>query len=236
MSRLISMLQLSIQEPYIFLAKPAGIPSHAPNKGETGLVEELSHYLKRPVYLVHRLDSATSGAMVMALSSQSAANLALLFERRLVHKRYCLVSDRPIPSQFPFGYSSHITKRRGRLVSWPRSDVPSRAVPNAFSVFYPVARVAAYTRLEVELLSGKSHQIRLHAKDLGFSLLGDDVHGGTKFSRLMLHATTLSWEEAPGVAAAAWQVQPPLPFMKLELCEDPAQARALLAESIFTES
>lgn len=50
MSALEAKLQLSIAEPFVFLSKPAGIPSHAPDKGSTGLVEEVSRLLQRPLF------------------------------------------------------------------------------------------------------------------------------------------------------------------------------------------
>lgn len=171
--------------------------------------------------------------MVLALSSAAAAQLGALFEQRLVQKRYLLVTDRPLPSRFAFGYQSLIKKTRGRLVSWAWARGQHDFKPNAFTVFYPVARVAPYSCVEVELLSGKSHQIRLHAKDLGFPLLGDSDHGGAKFPRLMLHATSISWPATHGLEAARWHVPAPAPFMELELCRDVSQAGTLLADSML---
>lgn len=191
---------MSISFPYVeeqellLVNKPAGLSTHSPGNGEAGVVELLQQQLQRQLYVCHRLDKLTSGALVLAQSSAAAAQLTTLFERREVNKKYLLVSAKNPPLDATVEVRSHIRKYRGRFVSWPHHDEI-----NSETRFVRCGLSSLGSHWIAEPRSGKSHQIRLHARQMGFPILGDREHGGAAFRRLMLHAESLSfsWNGRP---------------------------------------
>ena len=176
------------RQDLLLVDKPVGLSTHSPGNGEEGVVELLQKQLQRPLYVCHRLDKLTSGALVLAMSKEAAAALTNLFETRQVNKRYLLVSNKTPPLPERFEVRSHIRKYRGRFVSWPRHEDL-----NAETNFSRIGQSAEGSHWLAEPKTGKSHQIRLHARQMGIPILGDKEHGGANFRRLMLHAESLSF-------------------------------------------
>ena len=168
----------------LVVAKPAGVPVAPDDSGDESLLERAKAWVKREfekpgrVYLglVHRLDRPVSGVVVFARTSKAAARLSEQFREGRVHKVYRgLVVGRP-------------RGKSGELEQWLRKD----AQRNRVEVVAPATRDAkpARTRwrvlrelggrtlLELEPLTGRSHQLRLAAaKGLGCPLLGDVKYG-----------------------------------------------------------
>lgn len=140
----------------------------------------------RKLYTVHRLDKATSGALVFATSSEIAAELTRLFEQHLVQKRYLFLTDKKI-SQQNFTYESHIEREHKVFVS--RKDKEA----NSKTTFTWLKSLGPYQLWEAIPHSGKPHQIRLHAEANGIAVLGDTEHNGAHFHRLCLHSLSLGF-------------------------------------------
>jgi 23S rRNA (cytosine1962-C5)-methyltransferase len=172
----------------LLTAKPAGIATHSPGEGRPGFVEDLMRSLGVKLWVCHRLDKETSGAIVFARTAEAAAELGKLFESHQVAKEYLFVSDRMTALSEKFIHRSHIKKFRGRFVSWK-----DHAEPNAETEFEYIKRIAQGSLWRARPKSGKPHQIRLHARDCGIKILGDRDHGGSPFDRLMLHAQRISF-------------------------------------------
>ena len=187
-SEIFNKINLKEEEGFLFVEKPPGIPTHAPGDDDLGFAELLSEKIGRKLYVVHRLDKETSGVMVFAHSSESAAALGKIFEERSAKKTYCFVTTRAIPAEREFIHRSYIKKYRGRFVSWPRHTEMNSETHFSFE-----REKEGRSLWRAEPHTGKPHQIRLHAKDLGLHILGDSSHGGPKFSRLMLHARQLAF-------------------------------------------
>lgn len=171
----------------IFIDKIAGLNTHAPEFGQRGCVEIYEEELDRKLYVVHRLDKATSGAMVFATSPELATDLTQLFEQHKIAKKYLFLTDKKI-SQKEFTYESLIVKEKNSFVSSKSSE------PNAKTTFKWLKNLGPYELWEAVPHSGKSHQIRLHAQDNGMSILGDEEHGGSPYFRLCLHSLSLGFE------------------------------------------
>lgn len=204
--------------------KPAGLVVH-PGSGNTEgtLVNGLLHFdpelaaLPR-AGLVHRLDKDTSGCLVVARTPQAHHHLVQSLKRREIHRHYqALVWGRMIAGgavDAPLG--RHPVDRRRQVV---RND-GRRAVTH-----YRVhRRLAGATLLDIELETGRTHQIRVHMQHRGFPLVGDPMYGQRgnpaglnemqrsawrAFTRQALHAIRLTLAHpASGVAI---DVSSPLP-------------------------
>lgn len=171
----------------IFVDKIAGLNTHTPEYGQRGCVEIYEEELDRKLYPVHRLDKATSGALVFPTSSEVAAELTQLFEQHKVAKRYLFLTDKKSEKK-EFTYESLITKEKSSFVSSTSKE------PNSKTSFKWLESVGPYELWEAIPHTGKPHQIRLHAEANGIAILGDEEHGGTHFNRLCLHSHSLSFE------------------------------------------
>jgi 23S rRNA (cytosine1962-C5)-methyltransferase len=171
--------------------KPAGWNTHAPDRfaGE-GLYDWLRHRAPRwaGLAIVHRLDKETSGVLVFGKTPAANRSLTRQFTERRVHKRYLLLTDRP-PKQDAFTVRSKITRVGARYASG-RTGEPAET---RFRVLPERSPVAGTVWLEAEPLTGRTHQIRVHAAEQGMPILGDSLYGGTTFARVCLHAARIEF-------------------------------------------
>ncbi len=171
----------------IFIDKIAGLNTHTPEHGQRGCVEVYEEELGRKLFVVHRLDKATSGALVFATSSELAAEISRQFEQHKVAKKYLFLTDKVI-RQSEFDYSSHISKEKNQFVSTTSQEANSK------TSFKWLKAVGPFQLWEAIPHSGKPHQIRLHAEANGIAILGDEEHNGSAFFRLCLHSLSLQFE------------------------------------------
>ena len=176
--------------------KPAGLNTHAPSPyaGE-GIYDWLRHREARwaKLAIIHRLDKETSGVMVFSKTPLANRSLTGQFAARGIRKRYLLLTDRAVrPGEF--AVKSALVRAGERYVSRP---LHARG-ETAETLFREVGKQKAEGRrsgrwqvVEAEPLTGRTHQIRVHAADQGFPILGDMLYGGTPAERVYLHAAEL---------------------------------------------
>jgi 23S rRNA (cytosine1962-C5)-methyltransferase len=176
-------------EHLLVVNKPGGMNTHAPSPyaGE-GIYDWLRHREPRwaRLAIIHRLDKETSGVMVFGKTALANRSLTGQFTRREIRKKYLLLTDRP-PKQRELTVKSKIARAGERYVG-------SRSGELAETRFRPADRQSPIpnTRLiEAEPLTGRTHQIRVHAAESGFPIFGDTLYGGSAFSRVCLHAAEL---------------------------------------------
>ena len=176
-------------EHLLVLNKPAGINTHAPSPfaGE-GLYDWLRHREPRwsNLAILHRLDKETSGVIVFGKTTTANRSLTAQFTERVVRKKYLLLTDRP-PMRADFAVKSRIARVGERYVSGRSGELAETRFRLAHFKF----QISNFKLLEAEPLTGRTHQIRVHAAENGFPILGDTLYGGTAFRRLCLHATEL---------------------------------------------
>jgi tRNA pseudouridine32 synthase/23S rRNA pseudouridine746 synthase len=187
--------------------KPAGLLS-VPGRG-TDKADSLAARVQNEfpdAFSVHRLDMGTSGLLVFARSKDMQRRLSLLFRERRMNKCYValvtgqvlssagevdlpLVSDWPNrPRQkvdFAFGRPS---LTRYRLLEYTEFSVPP-------SVQYGKRSIDA-SRVELEPVTGRTHQLRVHMAAIGHPIIGDKLYGkdsGCMAGRLLLHSRLLSF-------------------------------------------
>ncbi len=125
--------------------------------------------------VVHRLDRHTTGAMVFAKSETAHWRVARQFERRTVNKRYLAVVHGRMETladviDIPLG--KHPIAREKYAVRWDDTGKPS------VTIYRVRERYEQYTLVELELKTGRTHQIRVHLAHLGYPVAGDDMYGG----------------------------------------------------------
>lgn len=153
-----------------------------------------------PIWLIHRLDRGTSGVLLAAWDAGTAVRCRESFERGLVEKRYLALARGVLRPEGVWKDALMETRAAGKV----RVSVRAGAPPNAELHFRVVdsSRQANVSLLEVRLVTGRTHQIRVQAASRRHPVLGDDVYGDFNLNRrarqqfglrrLFLHASSLS--------------------------------------------
>lgn len=162
--------------------KPSGMMSQGSKWGDHTTIArfaELNIEPQRTAFLVHRLDRATQGIILVAHTKQAVKALTGLFEQRNITKKYQAIVD-------------------GRFIEPKvyKKDIDGRS---AYTKVSPLnyCDKNKYTLLDVEIGTGRKHQIRRHLSDDGFAIVGDRLHGEADASTecdLQLCAYSLTFE------------------------------------------
>src|SRR3954471_4295672 len=191
-SKELTLLILHEDDDLLVINKPAGINTHAPSPyaGE-GIYDWLRHREPRWAALatIHRLDKETSGVMVFSKRPLANRSLTEQFAQRKVEKRYLLQTDRPVPRN-EVTIRSTLVRLGDKYVSRPGA-VQGELAETRFKL---VDVQAGRWIVEAQPLTGRTHQIRVHAADQRFPILGDTLYGGTGSERIHLHAHELSFQ------------------------------------------
>jgi tRNA pseudouridine32 synthase / 23S rRNA pseudouridine746 synthase len=186
---------------FVVVEKPGGllsVPGRGPHNQDCVVKRIRSMFpecIEQPA--VHRLDMFTSGLMVLALTKSAHSNLSRQFQERLVNKCYIALLDgivnresgmitlsfRLDPDNRPHQIYDSIQGKTG-ITLWKKIDIQE-----------------GKTRVEFTPLTGRTHQLRLHAAHvlgLGCPIVGDRLYGrGKEGERMLLHASSLSFQH-PG--------------------------------------
>jgi len=179
-------------EDLLAVNKPPGWNTHAPSPfaGE-GIYDWLRHREPRwaSLAIIHRLDKETSGLMVFAKTPRANRSLTEQFTRRQVKKTYVLLTDRPKPHRKLKAVST-LVRSGEKYLSRPLHA----GAMVAETRFQLISSREGLSTVEAEPLTGRTHQIRVHAAEHGFPVLGDTLYGGSPAKRLYLHAEELTFE------------------------------------------
>ncbi len=205
-------LSVMYEDPHIIvLNKPPGLVVHPAPGNYTGTLVNalLYHYGSLPSLgagggadareragIVHRLDKDTSGVMVVARTQEALRSLSAQFRNRVVRKKYIALVAGVIKKgsgTIEVGLGRHVKERK-------KISVHTHKAHEAVTDFVVKERYPNATLVEVEIKTGRTHQIRVHMAHVGHPVLGDRVYGGGKsekygeriIGRQMLHAESLS--------------------------------------------
>jgi 23S rRNA-/tRNA-specific pseudouridylate synthase len=163
---------LLMRDDWLAVDKPAGMPTQPPRDRVQLSLEEILRAQHKRIWLVHRLDTPTSGVVLFARSSEAAARLSRLFASRELRKIYVARVDPPVDREMTI-------------------DTPIDG-KDASTIVRPRER----DMLEAEIRTGRTHQIRRHLSSIGHPVIGDHRYGSTiNASRLMLHAWRLEHDD-----------------------------------------
>ena len=199
---------LFIDAEAIVIDKPAGLPVDTPRRGGDSIasrLDELKTGFKRPPTPMHRLDTDTSGCLLFARTPKARAIYQRAFESRAVEKYYLAIVASEISEEagvIDVPLAKHSTAEAGwKMVS----------DPNGLAATTRWRRLAVrdgFTLVEFQPLTGRTHQIRAHARDaFGRGIAGDRVYG-VPGGPMLLHASRLV---VPREGKATIDVAAPLP-------------------------
>ena len=143
--------------------------------------------------IVHRLDRDTSGLMVVAKTQRALSILSRHFNRRLVRKRYiALVEGRILADEGAI--SAPIGRDPDHKPHWRVMD-DGKAAETRFRV---LERRGDITMVELEPVTGRTNQLRIHCAWAGHAILGDRLYSNAPAERLCLHASELAFHHPAG--------------------------------------
>ena len=169
---------------FLVLDKPSGLAAHGGSGVSLGAIEAMRAI--RPtqeIELVHRLDRDTSGLLLFAKKHSALRRLqALIRESRMQKKYFALIQGSPERDRFEVDAALRKNQLRGgeRMVEVDEEDGKA-----SLSRFRVIERYADCTLVEVEIITGRTHQIRVHSLHAGHPLAGDPKYGDEAFNKLM---------------------------------------------------
>jgi len=189
--------------------KPAGLPS-VPGRLEPWLHHNLASFVQAQwddARVVHRLDMATSGLIVFARGIDAQRQLSLAFEKRRVAKRYEAVVEGLMAAE-------HGEVDAPLIVDWPNRprQIVDRTIGRpALTRWRVLARDGDHTRVELEPVTGRSHQLRVHLLHIGHPIRGDEFYAPEplRAPRLLLHAQRLAFQHPDTGAALVFESRCP---------------------------
>jgi tRNA pseudouridine32 synthase / 23S rRNA pseudouridine746 synthase len=199
---------LFIDAQAMVIDKPAGLPVDTPRRGGDSVVERLGELklgFQRPPTPMHRLDQDTSGCLLLARNPKARSVLQKAFETRRVEKYYLALVDIEIEQtqgviDIPLGKKSS-AEAGWRMVADPKGE-------QAITHWRKIAVRDGRTLVEFKPVTGRTHQLRVHAREaFGRGIVGDRVYG-VPGGPMLLHASRLV---VPRDKKAAIDVSAPLP-------------------------
>lgn len=214
---------LYADESIAVINKEPGLTVHpAPSVTEATLVHQAAWHFpalleqpgERPG-IVHRLDKDTSGLIVLALSETARLNLTRAFAGRAVYKEYLAVVSGVPPAEgivtLPLGRHPTVKTRMAVVESG------GRPAETRYRLLWTSSDQSA-SLLRVRIMTGRTHQIRVHLAAIGHPLLGDEVYAdrntALRAPRQMLHAWQLRLEHPDSGEELAWVCPPPEDFCR----------------------
>jgi len=179
----------------VVVNKPSGMLVHPSHRDKNGtLLNALAHHLNdgnggphiRPG-LVHRLDKDTSGLLLIAKNTRAHGRLARQFEKKTVEKRYVALVDGIVDPD-----KGNIDAPIGRFIEEKRWGVRPDG-REALTRFKVLGRGSGCSLIELEPVTGRTNQLRIHCAEIGHPIIGDNERGGREFRRLCLQACRISF-------------------------------------------
>lgn len=199
----------------LVVIKPPGLLAQADRTGDADVLNLGKCYLKarydKPgnvfLGLAHRLDRPASGLMVLARTSKAAARLTDQFKRRTVRKRYVALVEGEL--QGAGLQTDYLLKERGHVRAVPQGTPGAK---RAELQWRSIGTKDGLTLIEVQLKTGRAHQVRVQLASLGHAILGDFRYGARREldgRNLALHAYHLALMHPTQRERVGWSAPPP---------------------------
>jgi len=175
----------------LVINKPVGVISHS--RGRYWYEPSVASFVRQKTGqegdrsgIVHRLDRATSGVMICAKNQETLSWLQKQFSHRKVKKTYiAIVTGQPELDEAVIDMPIERHPRR------PQTFRVASAGRPAVTKYKVTKRLSAHSVMELTPETGRTHQLRVHLKRLGHSIVGDTLYDGQQADRLYLHAASL---------------------------------------------
>jgi tRNA G37 N-methylase Trm5 len=194
-------------EDILAFDKPYGLNPHTNDSKiehsefiQDGLIEILEKQLGKKLYIIHRLDQTTTGVIIFGKSPEAAKKYAAFFFDKLVRKTYLFITGSK-SSKKSFSIDQDIIHKAREL--------------EAKTDFQFLEKSKYFELWQANPLTGRNHQIRIHAKAGEIPILGDDKYGGANFPFICLHNSRIEFPNGLVIKSKA-----PWYFADLSLLED----------------
>lgn len=170
-------------DDWVAVNKPPGIPTQPARDRKQRSLEELLRMRYGTIFVVHRVDTQTSGVVVFAKTREAAARLSSLLASREIRKVYLAVAEGAIDKELVI-----------------ESPIGGK---DAHTIIRPLEHREGSTLVEAEILTGRMHQIRIHLKSIERPVAGDRRYGSImRAPRMLLHAWKIAHAELGGEIVA----------------------------------
>lgn len=188
LKKTISQAILYEDKNYIIINKPTGIAVHGGTDNRYGLVSVMRDMFSEKVDLCHRIDKETSGCLVFSLNKKSTKHFNDLLQSRKVTKKYKAILKGTISKDI--------------FINNYIGDEPQLAI----STFNIINSSENASYVDIEITTGRTHQIRIHSNEIGHPVINDSKYGDWKFNRsiknfgkrMALHAHTMEFTDQLG--------------------------------------
>jgi 23S rRNA pseudouridine955/2504/2580 synthase len=205
-------LRVAFEDDFLLVIdKPSGVAVHGGSGVSFGVIESMRAARPQAKFLelAHRLDRDTSGLLLLAKKRSALVELHRMLREGEVRKIYMAVvkGDYRGPAEIKESLHKYVTGSGERRVAVHREGMPARTRVK-------VLKKGEFSLLEVELLTGRTHQIRVHLAHAGYPIVGDEKYGDFALNRelkqrLLLHAARLSFKHP--VSGETLKFESPLP-------------------------
>ena len=213
-------VKILFEDPEVIVVeKPAGLLTISTDteKRLTAYAQLYDHVKSKikpeKLFIVHRLDREASGLLVFAKSESAKFSLQQQFRERLAGRTYLAVTERRIARDH-FTIRTYLAENSiHRCYSTPDPTRGKLAITHV----KVLKRSAERSRVEVNLETGRKHQIRIHLAEAGHPIVGDQAYGSptNPIHRLALHAVRLAFKHPRTGEAMEFHSQPPASFANL---------------------
>lgn len=175
--------------------KPTGV-SIQPDKTEEKSLQELAEiYSKANIFVIHRIDRPASGVIIFAKSKKGLARMNAQFQNRKIKKTYlAVVKNAPEKKE---GQLKHYLRKNGKTNKTQVFDEPVKGGKEAILNYTIIGKSDNYSLLEIDLETGRHHQIRAQLAKIGSPIKGDVKYGARRSNKdrsIHLHAWKLSFQ------------------------------------------
>lgn len=176
----------------VVINKPVGVLTHS--KGPYNPEPTVATWLEARVPamkgnragIVHRLDRATSGVMILAKNPDTLALLQKQFSQRKTKKVYeAVIEGRPPNEEAVIDMPIERNPKKPQTF---RTGINGKSAVTHYAI---IKSNGKFSLLELKPVTGRTHQLRVHLRQIGHPILGDDLYGGKPAARLYLHAKSL---------------------------------------------
>jgi len=182
----------------LIIDKPAGLAVHAGSGVDYGVIDAMRLlYPQTEIELVHRLDRDTSGCLMLAKNRQALLGMQKLLRDNQLNKNYIAMVQGDWPAELT---ELNLPLKKYLLANGERRVRVDSSGKSALSRIRLLRGGKYYSIVQVQLVTGRTHQIRVHCQSQGHAIVGDEKYGDSEFNRsmrqrkikrLMLHAASL---------------------------------------------
>lgn len=204
----ISDFILDHNNQYIVAAKPGGMPSVPDQTGDSNLKNMLEAYSKHDLHIITRTDRPVSGLSLFAKSQNAARDLSEQIKANKISKSYLAIVEKS-PGEEKGELVHYLMK--GRNNKSIVVDEGHKAAKKSILTYTIVTRLDNYTVLQVELKTGRFHQIRSQLAHIGCPIKGDVKYGARRKNKdrsIYLHAYELSFDHPVTKERKEYRVMP----------------------------